>query len=393
MESAEKRFRKNIYAGQALGPTNNNPRRSRLQSLLGVVPLQNLANRNNQENPLNTQSLFGMDRPINPNIQPIRTQSPIQKEPNYFNSQMQTFGLQNPDTLSITDPGGDQGGYDGTGTFDGGDGVQDEGRGPSMERFKTDPSALMASFFSALSPTEANQYTEFTSPGSQGGANLSIQELAALAGFNFADAAPGTELHQKLQAAGIERYADALAHLPSELSNLQELRGGLFGETLETAGVQAGSLLQLTEAESVSGIEMGRTADKREEATKTLEGALERQLMANESTYLGELDSLMSGTIGQLKDNLAKLTEDVLANNADLAEYLGGTGNTGDFPHYVGSVISSYGLSQNEIGSVNSYVSGIYNATGQYPTQQELIDWIQNNFGDDQDQGDSDTYG
>ena len=101
----------------------------------------------------------------------------------------------------------------------------------------------------------------------------------------------------------------------------------------------------------------------------------------------------MSGTIGQLKDNLAKLTEDVLANNADLAEYLGGTGNTGDFPHYVGSVISSYGLSQNEIGSVNSYVSGIYNATGQYPKQQELIDWIQNNFGDDQDQGGSDTYG
>tara|TARA_R100000742_G_C4277062_1_gene98613 strand:- start:604 stop:1791 length:1188 start_codon:yes stop_codon:yes gene_type:complete len=393
VESAENKFRRNIYAGKG-GSSTGKGGRSRLQSLLGVVPLQNLSNRNNSENPFG-QSLFGMQSPINTNFQnlaPIKTQSPFQKRENYFNGQMQKFGLQNPDALSIIDPEDGTGGYTGDGAsndYFGEGGVQDEGYGPAMERFKTDTSSLMSSFFSALNPTEASQYTEFTNPGSQGGENLSIQELAALAGFEYADAAPGTELHAKLEAAGIGRYADALANLPGELSNLQELRGGMFGKTLEEASSQQPTLLQMTDAESTSGILSNRTTQRKQEATKTLESALERQLMANESTYLGELDSLMKGTVGQLKENLSNLTEDVLANNADLAEYLGGTGNPGEFPHYVSSAISSYGLSQSETTLVNSYVSGIFDSTGQYPSQQEVIDWIQSNFGDEQDQGDS----
>ena len=93
---------------------------SKLQSLLGVAPLENLRKRKPQNQyGMSGQNMFGMDTPINTDFQqignqplaPIRTQAPVQQ--NYFNTQMNNMGLQNPYSMSFgpddVDPeGGDE---------------------------------------------------------------------------------------------------------------------------------------------------------------------------------------------------------------------------------------------------------------------------------------------
>ena len=81
---------------------------SKLQSLLGVAPLENLRRRKPQNQyGMSGQSMFGMDTPINTDFQqignqplaPIRTQAPVQQ--NYFNTQMNNMGLQDPYSMSL----------------------------------------------------------------------------------------------------------------------------------------------------------------------------------------------------------------------------------------------------------------------------------------------------
>ena len=366
---------------------------SKLQSLLGVAPLENLRKRKPQNQyGMSGQNMFGMDTPINTDFQqignqplaPIRTQAPVQQ--NYFNTQMNNMGLQDPYSMSFgpddVDP---EGGDEGTATPSGD--VPEGGNVPQtgMQRFRTDPQALIKSALQSLPPSQAAQYEKFLADG-----ELNIQEIGALAGFDYNEIEPGSELYMALENAGAGRFSDALANLGSELSNAQELRSDLFGQTLGGASREAGSLLGMADAGSTSGLVSGRRAGQQQEATDVLENALSRQLLADESTYLSEVDSIMSGSIGKLQDDLSGLLENVLEAQPDLGVYA--TGDTGaavdDYPGYLQSTINSYGLSQNEMNQANSYIRGYFEQYGEYPTANIFDAWYKSTFGDEQDQGD-----
>lgn len=361
---------------------------SKLQSLLGVAPLENLRKRKPQNQyGMSGQSMFGMETPINTDFQqignqplaPIRTQAPIQQ--NYFNTQMNNMGLQDPYSMSLgPDPeDGDQGTATPSGDVPEGANVPQTG----MQRFRTSEKDLIRTALQALPPSQAAQYEKFLADG-----ELSIQEIGALAGFDYNEIQPGSELYMALESAGAGRFSDALANLGSELANAQEYRSSLFGQTLEGASREAGTLLGMSEAGSTAGLISGRRAGQQQEATDVLETALSRQLLADESTYLGEVDSIISGSIGQLQEDLSGLLESVLQAQPDLGVYtIGDTGaNVEDYPAYLQSTINSYGLSENEMAQANSYVRGYFEQYGEYPTASIFDAWYKATFGDDQEQ-------
>ena len=361
---------------------------SKLQSLLGVAPLENLRKRKPQNQyGMSGQSMFGMDTPINTDFQqignqplaPIRTQAPVQQ--NYFNTQMNNMGLQDPYSMSLgpDEEDGDQGTADPSGDVPEGTNVPQTG----MQRFRTSEKDLIRTALQALPPSQAAQYEKFLADG-----ELSIQEIGALAGFDYNEIQPGSELYMALESAGAGRFSDALANLGSELANAQEYRSSLFGQTLEGASREAGTLLGMSEAGSTAGLISGRRAGQQQEATDVLENALSRQLLADESTYLGEVDSIISGSIGQLQEDLSGLLESVLQAQPDLGVYtIGDTGaNVEDYPAYLQSTISSYGLSENEMAQANSYVRGYFEQYGEYPTASIFDAWYKATFGDDQEQ-------
>jgi len=365
---------------------------SKLQSLLGVAPLENLRKRKPQNQyGMSGQSMFGMDTPINTDFQqignqplaPIRTQAPVQQ--NYFNTQMNNMGLQDPYSMSLgpDEEDGDQGTADPSGEVP--EGANPGVPGASMDRFRTSEKDLIRTALQALPPSQAAQYEKFLADGT-----LDVQEIGALAGFDYNEIQPGSELYMALENAGARRFSDALANLGSELANAQEYRSSLFGQTLEGASREAGSLLGMADAGSTSGLVSGRRAGQQQEATDVLENALSRQLLADESTYLSEVDSIMSGSIGKLQDDLAGLLESVLEAQPDLGVFA--TGETGanveDYPGYLQSTINSLGLSQNEMAQVNSYIRGYFEQYGEYPTSSVFDNWYQSTFGDDEDQGD-----
>lgn len=361
---------------------------SKLQSLLGVAPLENLRKRKPQNQyGMSGQSMFGMETPINTDFQqignqplaPIRTQAPIQQ--NYFNTQMNNMGLQDPYSMSLgPDPeDGDQGTATPSGDVPEGANVPQTG----MQRFRTSEKDLIRTALQALPPSQAAQYEKFLADG-----ELSIQEIGALAGFDYNEIQPGSELYMALESAGAGRFSDALANLGSELANAQEYRSSLFGQTLEGASREAGTLLGMSEAGSTTGLISGRRAGQQQEATDVLETALSRQLLADESTYLGEVDSIISGSIGQLQEDLSGLLESVLQAQPDLGVYtIGDTGaNIEDYPAYLQATINSYGLSENEMAQANSYVRGYFEQYGEYPTASIFDAWYKATFGDDQEQ-------
>tara|TARA_R110001606_G_scaffold126703_1_gene260518 strand:- start:127 stop:1260 length:1134 start_codon:yes stop_codon:yes gene_type:complete len=370
-----------------------------LQRLLGVAPLENLRSRRQEQygSNLNAQNPFGSNSMLTPvntdfstlgnqSLPPIKTQSPIQQ--NYFNSQMDNMGLQNPDSLSFGFSPDDVDPEDGDQETADPSGDAPEGANPTssgMQRFTTDPSQLIQTALQALPPSQAAQYEKFLSDGT-----LSIQEIGALAGFNYNEIEPGNALYQALELAGAARYSDALANLGSDLSNAQEYRSSLFGNTLKGASREAGSLLGMSEAGSTSGLMSGRRAGQQKEATDLLENALSRQLLADESTYLGEVDSIIGGSIGQLQDDLAGLFESVIEADPDLA--VNALPNSGtqfeDYPAYLQSTINSFGLSQNELASANSYVRGYFAQNGDYPSAEVFNNWYQTTFGDNENQDD-----
>ena len=333
---------------------------SKLQSLLGVAPLENLRQKKPQNQyGLSGQSMFGMDTPINTDFQqignqplaPIRTQAPVQQ--NYFNTQMNNMGLQDPYSMSFGPDaeGGDEGTADPSGQVpEGGNaGVP----GAAMDRFRTSEKDLIRTALQALPPSQAAQYEKFLADG-----ELDVQEIGALAGFDYNEIEPGSdgsELYMALENAGARRFSDALANLGSELSNAQEYRSSLFGQTLEGASREAGTLLGMADAGSTSGLFSGRRAGQQQEATDVLENALSRQLLADESTYLSEVDSTGA--------------------------------NVEDYPGYLQSTINSLGLSQNEMAQVNSYIRGYFEQYGEYPTSSVFDTWYQSTFGDEQQQG------
>ena len=362
---------------------------SKLQSLLGVAPLENLRQRKPQNQyGISGQNMFGMETPINTNFQqignqplaPIRTQAPVQQ--NYFNTQMNNMGLQDPYSMSFgpDQEDGDQDTADPSGDVPEGANVPQTG----MQRFRTDPQDLIKTALQALPPSQAAQYEKFLADG-----ELSIQEIGALAGFDYNEIEPGSDLYMALENAGAGRFSDALANLGSELSNAQELRSDLFGQTLAGASMEAGTLLGMADVGSTSGLVSGRRAGQQQEATDVLENALSRQLLADESTYLSEVDSIMSGSIGKLQDDLAGLLESVLEAQPDLGVFaIGETGaNVEDYPGYLQSTINSLGLSQNEMAQVNSYIRGYFEQYGEYPTSSVFDTWYQSTFGDEQQQG------
>ena len=361
---------------------------SKLQSLLGVAPLENLRQRKPQNQyGISGQSMFGMDTPINTDFQqignqplaPIRTQAPVQQ--NYFNTQMNNMGLQDPYSMSFgpDQEDGDQDTADPSGDVPEGANVPQTG----MQRFRTDPQDLIKTALQALPPSQAAQYEKFLADG-----ELSIQEIGALAGFDYNKIQPGNDLYKALELAGAGRYSDALANLGSDLANAQEYRSSLFGQTLEGASREAGTLLGMSEAGSTAGLISGRRAGQQQEATDVLETALSRQLLADESTYLGEVDSILGGYMENLQSGLADLFESVVQADPDLAvDAMPETGaEIGDYPAYLQSTINSYGLSENEMAQANSYVRGYYEQYGEYPTASIFDAWYKATFGDDQEQ-------
>ncbi len=361
---------------------------SKLQSLLGVAPLENLRQRKPQNQyGISGQNMFGMETPINTNFQqignqplaPIRTQAPIQQ--NYFNTQMNNMGLQDPYSMSFgpDQEDGDQDTADPSGDVPEGANVPQTG----MQRFRTDPQDLIKTALQALPPSQAAQYEKFLADG-----ELSIQEIGALAGFDYNEILPNSELYKALELAGAGRYSDALANLGSDLANAQEYRSSLFGQTLEGASREAGTLLGMSEAGSTAGLISGRRAGQQQEATDVLETALSRQLLADESTYLGEVDSILGGYMENLQSGLADLFESVVQADPDLAvDAMPETGaEIGDYPAYLQSTINSYGLSENEMAQANSYVRGYYEQYGEYPTPSIFDAWYKATFGDDQEQ-------
>jgi hypothetical protein len=252
-----------------------------------------------------------------------------------------------------------------------------------MQRFRTSEKDLIRTALQALPPSQAAQYEKFLADG-----ELSIQEIGALAGFDYNKILPNSELYKALELAGAGRYSDALANLGSDLANAQEYRSSLFGQTLEGASREAGTLLGMSEAGSTAGLISGRRAGQQQEATDVLETALSRQLLADESTYLGEVDSILGGYMENLQSGLADLFESVVQADPDLAvDAMPETGaEIGDYPAYLQSTINSYGLSENEMAQANSYVRGYYEQYGEYPTPSIFDAWYKATFGDDQEQ-------
>jgi len=355
---------------------------TRLQRLLGLAPLETLRDRSRRD--------MEMERPINdffgqqqsPEVlSPLNMQSPVQ---GFFNQQMQNTGLQSPTdsfTLDIDDDDGQtSGGSDPSYTPpDAGSGTSGGSSAMGGTRFETTDADLMSNFLSGLGETRANQLSAMLEDNT-----LDFDELAELAGFDIdklkANAADYERVKNALEGR-LGRFSDVFENVPGQLRNLQELRGSLLGQELTDASQAYGNLMDFVDQGSVTGLISGRTEAQAQEATQTLENALQQQLIGAEGQYLNELDSLLSSTAGDLPGQLGTIADDFISNNRDLAEYLnpGGSEDSGDTFNLNSAIemMNQMGLNQAQIADATAYFNNFPGLTA-----EQFQDYLDDEYGD-----------
>ena len=376
---------------------------TRLQRLLGLAPLESLRNRASRDMQMETPINNYFGEPQSPEVlSPLNVQSPTQ---GFFNTQMQNTGLQSPTDVFTFGPdqtGGDDGatggGYNpinpdegsGVPTGPGTDGETSMGSG----RFFTSDADLMSNFLSGLGEKRASELTGYLEDNT-----LDFDELAALAGLDVAKLKADGEYNRVKTALqgqfGV--YSDVFENVPNQLRNLQELRGNLLGQELTDASQAYGNLMDFVDQGSVSGLEMGITETRTEQATQSLENALQQQLTSAEGQYLNELDSLLSTTAGDLSKNLAEISTDFISQNKDLAEYLVGTGSDtgsgssgtqtqGGNPATYNQIYQLYNIDSQDMQTIQSYINTYFMDNNYFPTTGELDAYIQSlGYGQDED--------
>ncbi len=377
---------------------------TRLQRLLGLAPLESLRAKASKDMQMETPINNYFGEPQSPEVlSPLNVQSPTQ---GFFNTQMQNTGLQSPTDVFTFGPdqtGGDDGatggGYNpinpdegsGVPTGPGTDGETSMGSG----RFFTSDADLMSNFLSGLGEKRASELTGYLEDNT-----LDFDELAALAGLDVAKLKADGEYNRVKTALqgqfGV--YSDVFENVPNQLRNLQELRGNLLGQELTDASQAYGNLMDFVDQGSVSGLEMGITETRTEQATQTLENALQQQLTSAEGQYLNELDSLLSTTAGDLSKNLAQISTDFISQNKDLAEYLrpgagsdsgsgsSGTQTQGGNPATYGQIYNLYNIDSQDMQTIQSYINTYFMDNNYYPTSGELDAYIQSlGYGQDEE--------
>jgi len=376
---------------------------TRLQRLLGLAPLESLRSRASRDMQMETPVNNYFGEPQSPEVlSPLNVQSPTQ---GFFNTQMQNTGLQSPTDVFTFGPdqtGGDDGatggGYNpinpdegsGVPTGPGTDGETSMGSG----RFFTSDADLMSNFLSGLGEKRASELTGYLEDNT-----LDFDELAALAGLDVAKLKADGEYNRVKTALqgqfGV--YSDVFENVPNQLRNLQELRGNLLGQELTDASQAYGNLMDFVDQGSVSGLEMGITETRTEQATQSLENALQQQLTSAEGQYLNELDSLLSTTAGDLSKNLAEISTDFISQNKDLAEYLVGTGSDtgsgssgtqtqGGNPATYNQIYQLYNIDSQDMQTIQSYINTYFMDNNYFPTTGELDAYIQSlGYGQDED--------
>lgn len=403
---------------------------TRLQNLLGVLPLQNLSRRNNptqQSNPMR-RNLFGMDSPINTNlqnqvgIQPVQPMQPYQQEmqplapireqmqslapvaqqtPNYFNQQMINTGLQSPFTSPVMQETAPMMSTQlptyGTASMS----VPVPEVLEQETPYQTGQAQLFETFFSGIGGQFGADLTQFTSADSPGGTQLEISELAQLAGFDI----EGMEDWQKkavydqLRAAGIGAYAEQFANLEDQLRNAQELRTMQLTQAQESGTEAYKTLLGYAEDVSTAGLVSGREQARQQEASKTLEEALRGQLLGAEATYVNELDALLRDFTGTLQQDLFSIASDAVQADPSLGKYLrrgpgmldpdiNPTEMTDELQSAYQQVYNSYSMSQNQINDFyQTYVVPYLSEFGYYPTGRIFDDLVNQYLQDNTGQG------
>ena len=377
---------------------------TRLQRLLGLAPLESLRSRASRDMQMETPINNYFGEPQSPEVlSPLNVQSPTQ---GFFNTQMQNTGLQSPTDVFTFGPdqtGGDDGatggGYNpidpdegsGVPTGPGTGGETSMGSG----RFFTSDADLMSNFLSGLGEKKASELTGYLEDNT-----LDFDELAALAGLDVAKLKADGEYNRVKTAlqGQFGRYSDVFDNVPNQLRNLQELRGTLFGDELDAASQAYGNLMDFVDQGSVSGLEMGITETRTEQATQTLENALQKQLTSAEGQYLNELDSLLASTAGSLSENLAQISSDFISQNKDLAEYLrpgagsdsgsgsSGTQTQGGNPATYNQIYQLYNIDSQDMQTIQSYINTYFMDNNYFPTSGELDAYIQSlGYGQDED--------
>ena len=318
---------------------------------------------------------------------------------------MQNTGLQSPTDVFTFGPdqtGGDEGGAGGGyGPIDPnegsgvptGTGMGDE---PLMGsgRFLTSDADLMSNFLSGLGDRRANQLSGMLEDNT-----LDFDELAELAGFDVAKLKADGEYNRVKTAlqGQLGMYSDVFENVPNQLRNLQELRGNLLGQELTEASQAYGNLMDFVDQGSVTGLISGRTEAQAQEATQTLENALQQQLIGAEGQYLNELDSLLAATAGDLPKQLGGIAADYIAQNKDLAEYLVGTGSDsgsgssgtqtqGGNPATYNQIYQLYNITTEDMQTIQGYINQYFMDNSYYPTTGELDAYIQRlGYGQDEE--------
>ena len=376
---------------------------TRLQRLLGLAPLESLRSRASRDMQMETPINNYFGEPQSPEVlSPLNVQSPTQ---GFFNTQMQNTGLQSPTDVFTFGPdqtGGDDGGTGGGyGPIDPneGSGVP---TGPGMGdeplmgsgRFLTSDADLMSNFLSGLGDRRANQLSGMLEDNT-----LDFDELAELAGLDVAKLKADGEYNRVKTAlqGQLGMYSNIFENVPNQLRNLQELRGNLLGQELTDASQAYGNLMDFVDQGSVSGLEMGITETRTEQATQNLENALQQQLIGAEGQYLNELDSLLASTAGDLPEKLGGIAADYIAQNKDLAEYLVGTGSDtgsgssgtqtqGGNPATYNQIYQLYNIDSQDMQTIQGYINQYFMDNNYFPTTGELDAYIQSlGYGQDED--------
>ncbi len=376
---------------------------TRLQRLLGLAPLESLRTKASRDMQMETPVNNYFEQPQTPEVlSPLNIQSPTQ---GFFNTQMQNTGLQSPTDVFTFGPdqtGGDEGGAGGGyGPID-----PDEGSGlptgtgmgdePLMGsgRFLTSDADLMSNFLSGLGDRRANQLSGMLEDNT-----LDFDELAELAGFDVEKLKADGEYNRVKTAlqGQLGVYSDVFENVPNQLRNLQELRGNLLGQELTDASQAYANLMDFVDQGSVTGLISGRTEAQAQEATQTLENALQQQLIGAEGQYLNELDSLLASTAGDLPKQLGGIAADYISQNKDLAEYLVGTGSDsgsgssgvqtqGGNPATYNQIYQLYNITTEDMQTIQGYINEYFMENSYYPTSGELDAYIQRlGYGQDEE--------
>jgi len=367
-----------------------------LKNLLGVAPLENLRKKRKQGG-FNFQEDFFSNNQLNPIESSPSLLQPISS--GYYQNQMNNFGFQSPKD-SDNDFGDDSFGDDiGDDILDG---VIGAGGTQGVKKFYTDKSDLFSSFLGAIPGSNAKaQLMEFLTD-SESGADLTLNEFGALMGFDMTEVQGNQELRDKLQII-YEGYGagEQFAGLEEDLRNAQAYRTDLFGTTKKKAGMEAASILGMTQQASTSGVESGRRKEAMQEGIQTLDDVLEKQLVDAESQYFGQIEGMFQSYVSDFQSDLKSERDKLLQENpefADLIQY--GTTNISDVT--VGNIaeyasrndqnnrIFNQYVSENQgfwEGYLQTYIDNFISSNQRSPYLYEIISWMDSNL----EQGDYDN--